>query len=345
MFAKMIKAYINWRDNNQDISALPWLLFAAVTVMTIATRGRFLRAGNMANILAQTPELGLLSLAMMLAMVTAGINLSIISTANLSAVIMALIFTRLMPPEPTAGIAIAFVAFAIVTGIVASAILGMFNGYLIGYLEVPAVLTTLGTMILYEGITLAITKGYVISGMPRQLVIIGNARLLGIPFQMYVFALAAIAVAIVIRRRPYGIQLYFTGSNPIATGFSGIDVKKVLMKTYILSGILSGIAAVVLLARFNSANARTGSSLLLSTVLICMLGGTDPFGGFGKVGGLVLALFILQMVTSGLNLLGVSSFATVAIWGMMLIGVMLYRYLQHKSWEKKRKQQQVAALE
>jgi len=345
MFAKMIKAYINWRDNNQDISALPWLMFAAVTVMTIATRGRFLRAGNMANILAQTPDLGLLSLAMMLAMVTAGINLSIISTANLSAVIMALIFTRLMPPEPTAGIAIAFVAFAIVTGIVASAILGMFNGYLIGYLEVPAVLTTLGTMILYEGITLAITKGYVISGMPRQLVIIGNARLLGIPFQMYVFALAAIAVAIVIRRRPYGIQLYFTGSNPIATGFSGIDVKKVLMKTYILSGILSGIAAVVLLARFNSANARTGSSLLLSTVLICMLGGTDPFGGFGKVGGLVLALFILQMVTSGLNLLGVSSFATVAIWGMLLIGVMLYRYLQHKSWEKKRKQQQVAALE
>jgi len=345
MFERIVKAYNSWRDNNHDISALPWLLLGTIAVMTVATGGRFLRPSNIVNILAQAPELGLLSLAMMLAMITAGINLSIISTANFSAVIMALILTRVMPPEPTAGMAVAFVVITMLTGIAVSASLGVFNGYLIGYLEVPAVLTTLGTMILYEGMTLAITKGYVISGMPSQLLFIGNARFLGVPFQMYIFILAAIVVAVVVKRRPYGIHLYLTGSNPIATRFSGINVRKVLMRTYVLSGILSGIAAIVLLARFNSANARTGSSLLLSTVLICMLGGTDPFGGFGKVGGLVMALFILQMVTSGLNLLGVSSFATVAIWGIMLIGVMLYRYLQHKLWERKRKQQQVQALE
>ena len=344
MFKKMIESYQNWHNRNQDISALPWLLAVALMLMTILTGGRFLRPGNITNILAQAPELGLLSLAMMLAMVSAGINLSIISTANFSAVLMALFLTKLMPAD-IGGLGAAFhVAGAIITGIALSALLGALNGYLIGYLEVPAVLTTLGTMILYEGMTLAITKGYVISGMPAAFIVIGNARFLGIPFQMFIFILAAIAVAFIIKRRPYGIYLYFTGSNPVATSFSGIDVRKVLMKTYIFSGILSGIAAVVMLARFNSANARTGSSLLLSTVLICMLGGTDPFGGFGKVGGLVMALFILPMVTSGLNLLGVISFATVALWGAMLISVMVYRYLQHQSWQKKRKQQQVQAL-
>lgn len=345
MFAKLYNRYVAWRDANHDISALPWLFLAVLIIMTVATGGRFLRPGNVTNILAQTPELGLLALAMMLAMITAGINLSIISTANFAAVIMALFLTALVPEGASGFVAVLFVIGAIVIGIAVSALLGAINGYLIGYIEVPAVLATLGTMILYEGVTLAITKGYVIAGLPPQFLVLGNARILGIPFQMFIFAAAALMIALIIKRRPYGVHLYFVGSNPTATRFSGIDVRKVLLRTYILSGILSGIAAIVMLARFNSANARTGSSLLLSTVLICMLGGTDPFGGFGKVAGLVIALFVLQMVTSGLNLLGVSSFATVALWGIMLIGVMTYRFFQHRSWEAKRKRQQIRSAE
>ncbi|MCF7944918.1 MAG: ABC transporter permease [Spirochaetia bacterium] len=343
MSNNLYRGYIRWRDRNQDISALPWLFIGIVVLMMIATRGRFMGSSNVSNVLAQVPELGLLSLAMMAAMITAGINLSIISTANLSAVIMALFLTTPAAQGASGVSAVLVVLGAILIGIVVSALLGAVNGYLIGYIEVPAVLTTLGTMIVFEGVTLAITQGYVISGMPNAFLVLGNARILGIPFQMFVFAAAAAIFALIVKRRPYGVHLYFIGSNPTATDYSGIDIRKVLLRTYILSGILSGIAAVVMLSRFNSANARQGSSMLLSTVLICMLGGTDPFGGFGKVSGLVIALFLLQMVTSGLNLLGVSSFATVAIWGIMLIGVMAYRYFQKGSFEKKRKKEQLGS--
>ncbi|MCG8477884.1 MAG: ABC transporter permease, partial [Spirochaetales bacterium] len=226
---------------------------------------------------------------------------------------------------------------AVAVGLAVSAALGAVNGFLIGYVEVPAVLATLGTMILYEGVTLSITRGFVVSGLPAQFLVLGNLRVVGVPIQMWIFAIVTALVALLLRRRPYGVHLYFVGSNRTASAFSGVNVPSVLMRTYILSGVLAGIAAIVMLARFNSANARQGSSLLLSTVLICMLGGTDPFGGFGKVSGLVMALAVLQMVTSGLNLLGVRSFATVALWGVMLSGVMVYRFVRRRRSERREK--------
>lgn len=337
MFGKLRKKYRHWSDRNNDLVALPWLLLAVVLFMTVLTGGRFLRLNNIVNLLAQMPELGLLSLAMMVTMVTAGINLSIISSANLSAVIMALLLTQLYPEGASGVLALLLVLATITVGFLVSALLGVINGYLIGYVEVPAVLATLGTMILYEGVTLAITKGFVISGVPDAFLFLGNARILGIPFQMFIFIAAAIVVAIIMKKKPFGTHLYFLGSNLTATRFSGINVRKTLLLTYVMSGLLSGVAAVVMLARFNSANARQGSSLLLLTVLICMIGGTDPYGGFGKVSGLVMALIALQMITSGLNLLGVRSFATVALWGAMLVSVVAYRFYQHKRWEKKQK--------
>ncbi len=329
---KIIKRFQTWNDKNIDIAILPWLFVGVLLLMTITTQGKFLRIHNVSNILLQMPELGLLSLAMMLAMISGGINLSIISSANLTAVVMAVFLTL---PGIKAGTvpAFVFIGVALLLGILVSILLGAVNGYLIGYIEVPAVLATMGTMILYEGITLVITQGSVISDLAEPFLFIGTARFFGIPFPMIIFCVVVLCVSVLLQRRPYGSYLYFIGSNVIATRFSGINTRRVLLQTYILSGLLSGAAAIVMVSRFNSANARQGSSLLLSTVLICMLGGVDPFGGFGKVSGLIMALAILQMLTSGLNLLGIPSFATVAIWGAMLIAVMIYRYIQNKRLE------------
>ena len=330
MFNRVFDNYRQWHRENSDISVLPILIIVVVLVMTISTRGRFLRGGNILNLAVQLPELGLLSMAMMVAMITAGINLAIISSANLSAVVMALMLTRLLPEGPSRGATLVMVVLALAVGLALSAALGLINGFLVGYVEVPAVLTTLGTMILYEGITLAITRGFVISGLPHAFLVIGNGRFLGVPIPLFILMAAAILLALLLRRRPFGIHLYFIGSNPVATEYSGVNVRKEFVKAYILSTLMAGMAGIVMLARFNSANARQGSSLLLQTVLICMLGGVDPDGGFGKVSGLLMALVILQMVTSGLNLLGVRSFATVSIWGVLLIGAITYRYWQNR---------------
>jgi len=117
------------------------------------------------------------------------------------------------------------------------------------------------------------------------------------------------------------------GSNPDATRYSGVRTRRVTMKIYLLSSLLAGVAAVVMMSRFNSANASYAESYLLVTILAAVLGGIDPFGGFGKVGGLVLALIILQVISSAFNLLGLSQFVTIAIWGALLIATSVFALL------------------
>lgn len=282
MFARIIQGYRRWSDRNGDIAAFPCLLIVVVVVLSVSTGGRFLNASNILNLAIQIPELGLLSLAMMVAMLTAGINLSIISSANLSAVVMDLVLTHLASEGSGAGAVVFWVCVAILLGLFVSMILGALNGFLIAYAEVPTVLTTLGTIILFEGITLAITRRFVISGLPEGFLVIGNARFLGILLQMYIFVFVVGLLMLIMKKRPYGTYLYMLGSNPTATRFSGVDVRRTLLKTYVLSRMLAGIAVIIMLSRFNSANACQGSFLLLLTVLSMYVGRDGSFWRFWK---------------------------------------------------------------
>ena len=133
-----------------------------------------------------------------------------------------------------------------------------------------------------------------------------------------------------LNRTPFGNAVYMLGSNPDATRYSGVRTRRVTMKIYILSSLLAGVAALVMMSRFNSANASYGESYLLVTILAAVLGGIDPFGGFGKVGGLVLALIILQVISSAFNLLGLSQFLTLAIWGGLLIATSVFALLYRR---------------
>jgi simple sugar transport system permease protein len=144
---------------------------------------------------------------------------------------------------------------------------------------------------------------------------------------MIIFIVCALLMALILNQTRLGFNIYMLGSNPLACFFAGINNEGVLLKTYLISGLYSGIAAIIMISRFNSAKADYGESYLLMTVLASVLGGTSAAGGFGKVSGLVIALIILQIVSSGLNLLRVSNFLTIAIWGIILILVMVINYL------------------
>jgi simple sugar transport system permease protein len=117
------------------------------------------------------------------------------------------------------------------------------------------------------------------------------------------------------------------GSNIEATRYSGIHTKRTLTLVYTLSGVMCSIAGILMLARFNSVRVGHGEAFLLVTVLACFLGGVDPFGGFGKVFPVVLALIILQILSSGLNLLGVNQHLATAVWGLFLIAVIVLRWI------------------
>ncbi|MBC8447348.1 MAG: ABC transporter permease [Chloroflexi bacterium] len=312
------------------------LVMVAVLLLMWGLNGRgFFHLGNFQSMAFQLPELGVLSLAMMVTMLTAGINLSIIATANLSGIAAALILTRLIQPGTPGFVSGLIVVLAISAALLVSAVIGLLNGFLIARVNVSPILATLGTMILLNGLAIVLTKGYVISGLPQPVRFIGNGLVWGIPMPMIIFILCATFTALLLNRTPLGVNIYMIGSNPTACHFAGVNNAAVLLKTYLISGLYSGIAAIIMISRFNSAKADYGESYLLMTVLAAVLGGTSAAGGFGKVSGLVIALIILQFVSSGLNLMRVSNFLTIAIWGMILILVMVVNTLTAKVQTKR----------
>ena len=206
-------------------------------------------------------------------------------------------------------------------GLAVAAVIGLLNGFVIAYLGVSPILATLGTMTMVKGISIGMTRGNVISGLPDPILFLGNGTVYGIPTAMLIFAAVAIPMAIMLGRTPLGTAIYMIGSNEQATRFSGIDTKRVILKIYLISSLLAAVAALVMMARFNSANASYAESYLLVTILAAVLGGVDPMGGFGKIAGVILSLVILQVISSAFNLLSFSQFLTLAIWGAILIAV------------------------
>lgn len=296
------------------------LLAALLVVFGLLLGDRLFTGVALQSMAFQMPELGILSLAMMITLLSGGLDLSIISTADLCALAMAYILVHQVPH--TVGFAwVAWQVVALLAGIAVAAVIGLVNGAVIAYVGVSPILATLGTMTMVKGIAIGLTHGNILSGFPAPIVFIGNGTVLGVPMALIVFALVAAPVALMLNRSPFGTKVAMIGSNERAVRYSGIDSRRSLLKVYVLSSVLSAIAAVVMMARFNSANAAYGESYLLVTILAGVLGGVDPMGGFGRVSGLVLALVILQVISTAFNLLNFSQFLTLAIWGAILIAV------------------------
>ena len=296
------------------------LLVALLLVFGLLLGDRLFNPTSIRSMAFQLPELGILSLAMMVALLSGGLDLSIIATANLVALTMAYIITTMLPADPGLLWGVWQIA-ALLAGLVVALAIGALNGFVIAYLGVSPILATLGSMTLIKGIAIGLTRGGILSSFPEPIVYIGNGSVFGIPVVVLIFVVAALVMSVVLGRTPFGQTLNMLGSNEAATRYSGVDTRRALVKVYMISSLLAAIAGVVMMARFNSANAAYGESYLLITILAAVLGGISPSGGFGKVGGLVLALVILQLISTAFNLLDFSQFLTLAIWGGTLIAV------------------------
>ncbi|MDP9136623.1 MAG: ABC transporter permease, partial [Pseudomonadota bacterium] len=182
-------------------------------------------------------------------------------------------------------------------------------------------------MIFLRGLGEFLTKGGDISGFPDFLHAIGHGYVLGIPVPLILFFVATFGWHVLLASTRHGFSVCMIGSNIRATSYSGVHTRRTLTLIYTLSGVMCAIAGILMLTRFNSVRVGHGEALLLVTVLACFLGGVDPFGGFGRVVPVVLALIILQVLSSGLNLLGANQHLSTAVWGLFLIAVMILRWL------------------
>ena len=295
------------------------LLVALVLVFGLLLGDKLFDATSFRSMAFQLPELGILSIAMMVALLSGGLDLSIIATANLVALTVAFIFS-FVPVEPGVAWAL-WQLLAIAAGLALALVIGAVNGGIIAYLGVSPIMATLGAMLLIKGISIGVTRGGILSGFPEPILFIGNGTVFGIPVVMLIFVAVVIIMSIVLRSTRFGQTLNMLGSNEAATRYSGVDTRRTIVCTYMISSLLAAIAGIVMMSRFNSANASYGESYLLVTILAAVLGGVSPAGGFGKMGGLVLALIILQLISTCFNLLDISQFLTLAIWGGILIAV------------------------
>jgi simple sugar transport system permease protein len=315
------------RDNNNG--GLLLLLATLCIGFSALLPGRFATRDTLTSILFQLPEFGLLALAMLLPLLSGGINLSIIASANMSALSMAWILTHGLGSQ--IGNSVIVIAVALLAGLALSLLVGAITGYLVATVNAHPILVTLGAMSVVNGACVWLTRGKPIAGFPEEFQLLGSTVLLGIPLPFWIFVGATVAVGLYLSRTRQGLAVYMVGSNLEATRYSGVDTRRVLIGVYTISTLLCWVAAILMMARFNSASAAYAQSYLLITVLAAVLGGVDPFGGFGKVSGLFLALLILQVISSGLNLLGVNPQLTQAMWGATMILVMAARYLLGRS--------------
>lgn len=298
-------------------------VFAVALLFFGLTTPRFLSVGTFQSVAYQLPELGLLTLAMLLPILSGGLNLAITFTANIAALAMAAIIQ--LGGGPDAGVLV--VLIGALAALAAGAVVGLVMGVIIAFVGAHPILVSLGMMIFLGGLGEFLTRGGDISGFPHFIASIGHGSILGVPTPLIIFALAAAAWQLMLSRTRFGFSVYMLGSNLEATRYSGIDTRRVLVLVYVLSSVMSAVAGILMLTRFNSVRVGHGESYLLITVLACFLGGVDPFGGFGRTVAVVLALVILQTIASGLNLMGAHQHLATALWGLFLIAVMVARWV------------------
>lgn len=305
-----------------DVLGLLGFLGLVIVVFGVLTP-RFLTAANFGSIAFQLPELGLLTLAMLIPIISGGLNLAIIYTANICGLTLAWTLQAFGGVEAGPGAFVLGSAAALAVG--AASGLGM--GLVIAYTSAHPILVSLSMMIFLRGLGEFLTRGGDVSGFPDYLRPIGHGLIVGVPIPLLIFGLAALAWHVLLSRTRHGFAVYMIGSNLEATRYAAVNVKRTLTLLYTLSGLMCAVAGILMLARFNSVRVGHGEALLLVTVLACFLGGVDPFGGFGRVLPVVVALVILQVLSSGLNLLGANQHLSTAVWGLFLVGVMTLRFL------------------
>lgn len=305
------------------------LLVLICGVFTLLLPGRFATVDTLQSVLLQVPELGLLALAQLLPLISGGINLAIIACTNMAGLAMAWVLTGGLSAFgiDLSGQVGLLIVVALAVGGLVCLLVGLASGWLVANVNAHPILVTLGTMSLVNGVCIWLTRGKPIAGFPEAFQAIGSERLLGLPLPFWIFVVAAAGLGLYLGRTRHGLAVYMVGSNIEATRYSGVDTRRVMIGIYTLSTLMCWIAAVLMMARFNSASAGYAQSYLLVTVLAAILGGVDPLGGFGKVGGLFVALLILQVISSGVNLLGVNAQLTQAMWGGTMIAVMAVRHL------------------
>jgi rhamnose transport system permease protein len=295
-------------------------LLAAMVVLLVAAVGlrapAFLSAGSLANLVTDSTLLVMLALTQMLVIVTRGVDLSVASNLALSGMVAAMLGAH-VPGLPLPLIMLAAVAVGLGLGLV--------NGWLIGYLELPPIVVTLGTMSVYRGAVFVLSGGAWVSAhqMPANFIAFPLDRLLGLPHLVWIAAATVALMAWIARSTRFGRDLYAIGNAPQCAGYIGIPSHKRLLGTYALSGAVAGLCGYLWVARYAVAYTEIAYGFEFTVIAACVIGGVSIGGGVGTVLGATLGALFLTVIGNALPVLQVSPFWQSALTGLVILVAVL----------------------
>jgi ribose/xylose/arabinose/galactoside ABC-type transport system permease subunit len=287
------------------------LLFLLAIMPFLAPR--FFHPLSLSHLVRHYAEIGIMASAMTLVILTGGIDLSVASTLALSGVLFG--FSTYFWGWPVAVAAL----LALGTGLAA----GLFNGFLITFARVPPLIVTLATWTGYRGLALAIGRDRAASTIPDPVIFLGQGSILGIPAQMFVLLLVAIASAAVLHATPLGRGIYAVGGNEKAARFAAVPTHRIKMFVYAWSGVCAALAAMVVTGRSGSVRADIASGYELKVIACVVVGGTSIQGGRGSIGGTILGLCIIAVLIKGLGVAGYGGQTQDTVLGIVFIATAL----------------------
>jgi ribose transport system permease protein len=295
------------------------ILLALVVAFSLASEN-FLTVDNLRNILRQYSVPAILAVGQTLVIVSAGIDLSVASTAALSGSVMGVMYAHEGYPEPV----------ALLMGLAAGFAVGAVNGFVITKWHVPDFIATLGAFTAVRGVALLVTDGLPVPDytkaqegrtVPETVTTLGADSVFGIPLIAVVAAVCALIGWFILSRTTLGRSAYAIGGNREAARVSGIKVERTKWAIYIFSGLMAAIAGFMLTGRQGSANALMGEGMELQSIAAVVVGGTNLFGGEGTIGGTIIGVLIIGVLNNGLNILGVADFWQRVVNGSIIVAV------------------------
>jgi len=302
----------------QVAGILPILILICILFSLLSPN--FLTPGNAVNILRQASINIVLATGMTFVILTGGIDLSVGSILAVSAVVAVLV--SLLPVLGW---------LAVPAGLLTGLLLGLLNGALITFLDVPPFIVTLGSLTALRGAAFLVANGTTVINRNINFAWIGNSYVGPLPW-LVILALLTVAVSwFVLRQTVLGVQIYAVGGNERAARLTGIKVNRVLLFVYGVSGLLAGLAGIMSASRLYSATGVLGQGYELDAIAAVILGGTSFTGGIGTIGGTLLGALIIAVLNNGLTLLNMSYFWQLVVKGLVIIAAVMIDRLRRRS--------------
>ena len=288
-------------------------IFILILVIAVTLRSpTFLTADNFQDILLNISILAIVALAQTMVILTHGIDLSVSSMVGLVAMMVSFVVKQNQDIS---------ILLVVLLGMALGAVLGTFNGLIITYGKVPPIIATLGTLSIYRGLVFYYSEGTWINSfeLPKSFKLLSKGTPLGLPNMVIIAILVAVIIYYFLNYTRTGRDIFAVGSNPDAAMFAGIRKERIIFLVYLLSGIASGLAAVLWASRFESAQTNTALGFELQTVAASVVGGVSISGGVGTVPGVLLGALLLGIIQNALTIVRISPFWQLAAQGLLIL--------------------------